>query len=122
MKPKKSLLQKQETAKRKNRLHWSSHKDEIIRKRSYLRARITTSQLFGPNEGETHGSPMADDFDNLHIDETPQNTDARSYEEEESEDHHFGDCLDGFDECCADIRASDGRDGAGSDDVDERDN
>ena len=63
---------------------------------------------------------MGDDFDNLHIDETQKNTDARS-DDEESEDHHFDDCLDDFDECCADIRASERSHSAGSDD-DERDN
>ena len=120
MKPKKSLLQKQETAKRKNRLHWASHKEEIIRRRSSLKAKITTSQLLGQEEGETHGGPVNNEFDNLHIDETLKSTDAQSNNEENSEDHDFDECVSDFDGCCSNISASDQSEAAESGD-DERD-
>jgi hypothetical protein len=110
MKPKKTVLEKQETTRRKNRSHWSSHKEQIIRKRSLQKAKITATQLLAFHGADASGSQMDHLLDGLNIHERERD---ESHNDEESEDHLH------VDELSVDIEESDRSDNGEGDDESE---
>ena len=120
MKPKKSVLEKQETARIKNRSHWFSHKDQIIGKRSLQKGKITASQLLDSHGAGASDLRMDHMLDGLNINEREKEMKVQSNNDGDSADHfHLDECLDYVDELSADIEESDRSDNVEDDDESE---
>lgn len=120
MKPKKTVLEKQETARRKNRSHWSLHKEQIIRKRSLQKGKITASQLLDFHGAQASDPQMDRIPDGLHINETEKEMKVQSNNDEDSTDHFdLDECLSYVDELSVDIEESDRSENEADDDESE---
>ena len=117
MKPKKTVLEKQKTDRRKNRSHWSSHKEQIIRKRSLQKGKITASQLL-----DFHGAQVSEPqidriLGGLNINEREKEMNIQSNNDEDLTDHlHLDEYLSDVNELSVGIEESDRSDNEADDD------
>lgn len=100
MRPKASVTQKQNTIRRKNRMHWSNHKNQITNRRKQQNL-VKRLQLKNFNGNKLKDFQVDDEFNYLSINENPNDVDGKDLNdttsEAEFENEYFADADDNDD-------------------------